>query len=134
MQRIITTGTLIISSIIGLTILSHKVQASPSCYGIDQAGNTLDLSHICSPSSESNSLPLAPSNNQPIPTTKPEINQAPTEEKDPQKTAREESDKDWQACFNSPACREIMEGEKPPEKTPHQVRIDQVLNGGMIKQ
>ncbi|MEA5510894.1 shikimate kinase [Crocosphaera sp. UHCC 0190] len=133
MQRIITTGTLIIASIMGLTILSHKVQASPSCYGIDEAGNTLDLSQICSPSPGGNSLPSVPNNSQAIPTTKPENNQAPEGQKDPKTAAREESDKDLQACFNSPACREIMEGEKPQEKTPHQVRIDQVLNGGVMR-
>lgn len=133
MQRIITTGTVIIASIVGLTICSHRVEASPTCYGIDQAGNTLDLSQLCSPASGGNSLPSAPNNSQSIPTTKPENTQAPTGEKDPKTAARGESEKDLQTCFNSPACREIMQGEKPPEKTPHQVRIDQVLNGGVIK-
>ncbi|WP_107668284.1 shikimate kinase [Cyanothece sp. BG0011] len=128
MQKFFTTGLLIFSSLIGITAIADKVQAFPSCYGVDQAGNTIDLSGLCTPSSETNVIPSTPINSQ----SKPEENTELEEDKNPQVSTREEAEKDIQACFSSPTCTQMIGGDNEPQKSPHQIRIDQVLNGGRI--
>lgn len=133
MRHSLTISTLLISSSIGLTLLSNHANASPSCYGVDEAGNTLDLSQLCQPNSEVNSLPSVPQNHSSETNIKPEENQGTEADEKPEISSREEGEKDLQACFSSPTCVEIMQGNNKPEKTPHQIRIDQVLNGGTIR-
>lgn len=112
----------------GVTIISHQVQASPTCYGVDQAGNTIDLSGLCTPSSDTNVVPSTPINSNANPTEKTGLENT----EDPEVSTREEAGKDIQACFSSPTCTQMIGGESEPQKTPHQVRIDQVLNGGRL--
>ncbi|MDJ0599548.1 MAG: shikimate kinase [Crocosphaera sp.] len=128
MKGFLTTGIIIISSLLGATLIISNVNASPTCYGVDQGGNTIDLSGLCSPSSGSNFVPPTPINSN----ANPEENTDLDNNKDPEMTIREEVEKDIQACFSSPSCTQMIGGDSEPEKTPHQVRIDQVLNGGRI--
>ncbi|EAZ91487.1 hypothetical protein [Crocosphaera chwakensis] len=128
MQRFFTTGLLIFSSLMGISAMTSRVQASPRCYGVDQAGNTIDLSGLCSPSSEPNIVPSTPVNSD----STPEENTDLENKKDPEVSAREETEKDIQACFSSPTCTQMIGGDNEPQKSPHQIRIDQVLNGGRI--
>ncbi len=121
MRRFLTTGLIIISSLLGATMIISNVNASPTCYGVDQGGNTFDLSELCSPASP-------PINSAPTSTENRELNN----NKAPEISTREEAEKDLQACFSSPTCTQMIGGDNEPEKTPHQVRIDQVLNGGRI--
>ncbi len=130
MKRFLTTGIIIISSLLGATIIISNVNASPSCYGVDQEGNTLDLSSLCSPSSNPSSLPSPPVNANTNPEEIPDSDDKQT----PGISSREESEKDLQACFSSFTCTEMIGGENQPQKTPHQIRIDQVLNGGRTNQ
>ncbi len=133
MQRLSTIVTLLIASGLGLIVCPNHATASPSCYGIDEAGNTLDLSQLCQPSSGVNSSPVTPNNQQPVSDANPDTDQETGANQAPEVSSREEGEKDLQACFNSPACIEIMEGSNEPQKTPHHIRIDQVMNGGAIK-
>lgn len=128
MQQFLTTGMIIISSLLGATMIISNVNASPSCYGVDQGGNTIDLSGLCSPSSAPAIVPVRSINSTP----NLEQNTELEEPKDPEVSAQEEAEKDLQACFSSPTCTQMVGGESEPEKTPHQVRIDQVLNGGRL--
>ncbi|MDJ0730884.1 MAG: shikimate kinase [Crocosphaera sp.] len=128
MQRFLTTGLLVVSAFTGITIIANNVNASPSCYGVDQGGNTIDLSGLCSPSSNSNLVPSTAVNSEQT----PEENTDLDNNKDPEVSSREEAEKDLQACFSSATCTQMIGGENEPQKTPHQVRIDQVLNGGRI--
>lgn len=126
MQRFFTTGLFLFSSLIAISATTHKVQSSPSCYGVDQAGNTIDLSGLCTPSSNSNSVNSTPVDS----ISTPEENTDLENKKDPEVSAREETEKDIQACFSSPTCTQMIGGDDETQKSPHQIRIDQVLNGG----
>lgn len=128
MQRFLTTGLIIISSLLGATMIISNVNAAPTCYGVDQGGNTLDLSELCSPASTPNVAPPTPVNSARTPEENRELNN----NKAPQISTTEEAEKDLQACFSSPTCTQMIGGESETEKTPHQVRIDQMLNGGRI--
>ena len=128
MRRFLTTGLIIISSLLGATMIISNVNASPTCYGVDQGGNTLDLSGLCSPASAPNIVPSTPINSAP----NTEENRDLNNDKAPEISTIEEAEKDLQACFSSPTCTQMIGGDSEPEKTPHQVRIDQVLNGGRI--
>ncbi len=128
MQRFLTTGIIIISSLLGATMIISNVNASPDCYGVDQRGNAMDLSELCSPTSNSNPVPSTPVNSNPTPEQTTDTNN----NKDPEMSAREEAEKDLQSCFSSPTCSQMIGGGSETEKTPHQGRIDQVLNGGRI--
>lgn len=128
MKEFLTTGIIIISSLLGATLIISNVNASPSCYGVDQRGNTIDLSSLCSPSSNPKSIPSSPVNIN----VNPEETAGSNENQEPKFSTREEAEKDLQACFSSPTCTEMIGGESQPQRTPHQIRIDQVLNGGRI--
>ena len=128
MKRFLTTGIIIISSLLGATIIISNVNASPSCYGVDQEGNTLDLSSLCSPSSNIHGVPSTPVDAN----TNPEEISGADNNQTPETSTREEAEQDLQACFSNPTCSGIMGEDNQPQKTPHQIRIDQVLNGGII--
>ena len=128
MKSFLTTGIIIVSSLLGATLIISNVNASPGCYGIDQGGNTLDLSGLCAPPSNSNSVPSTPVNSNVNPEEKTDLNNNKT----PEESAREETEKDIQSCFSSAACTQMMGGGGEAEKTPHQIRIEQGLNGGRI--
>ncbi len=128
MQRFFTTGLLIFSSLVSISAITPRVQASPSCYGVDQAGNTIDLSGLCSPSSNNNNSPSTPINS----SSTPEENTELENDKNTEVSTREEAEKDIQACFSSPTCTQMIGGDNEPQKSPHQIRIDQVLNGGRL--
>jgi hypothetical protein len=130
MHRFLTTGLAVVSSMIGVTIISSHVNASPGCYGVDPEGNNLDLSSLCSPSSEVNTLPSAPINSN----INPEASQVTNTQETQEFSPTEEVEKDIQACFQSATCTQMVGGDNETEKTPHQVRIDQVLNGGRLNQ
>ncbi len=130
MVRFLSNGMVLISSMVGITIISSHVNASPSCYGLDKEGNTIDLSSLCSPSSEVNSLPSVPTNSN----IKPENNPVSDNKESSAVSPREEAEKDLQACFSSYTCSQMVGGNNEPQKTPHQVRIEQFLNGGRLKQ
>ena len=128
MQQFLTTGMIIISSLLGATMIISNVNASPSCYGVDQAGNTLDLSGLCSPTSAPTVVPSSPINSAPNLEENTEVENP----KDREVSTREEAEKDLQACFSSATCTQMIGGESEPQNSPHQVRIDQVLNGGRL--
>ncbi|MDJ0507731.1 MAG: hypothetical protein QNJ64_00510 [Crocosphaera sp.] len=57
MKPLLTTGIIIISSLLGATMIISNVHASPSCYGVSQRGNNIDSSSLCSPASNPSSIP-----------------------------------------------------------------------------
>lgn len=130
MKPFLTTGRIIVSSLLGATLIISNVNAAPDCYGVNQGGNSLDLSGLCSPPSNSNPAPSTPVDSSPTPEETTDLNN----NKEPETSAREDIEKDIQSCFSSSACTQTMGGGGEPEKTPHQIRIDQVMNGGRLNQ
>lgn len=127
MKKIIVTGALVLSSVIGLAIASQTANASPLCYGVDSSGASMDLSQLCGSSSSGNPLPSTPSGATQGDKLPPNQPTSPVSEQPP---------KDLQNCLNSPTCRRVVDssaGQNQPEATPHQGRMDRLMEGGAIK-
>ena len=93
MRQVLTTGMIIFSSLLGATMIISNVHAAPNCYGVDQGGNSIDLSGLCSPSANPNTQPSTPVNLNPTPEETTDLNN----DKDPETSAREEVEKDIQS-------------------------------------